>query len=126
MDLENLTLTTQPFKTLKLFALVAVQYLKRSILYILTRGGWLMLFCTVLLASGLLLMAVDGPHEKVFGIPSVNANYFIPLFFVVYYWFSMPTNINVWKLHLLSLLMALEIHHHLVVTFTLPMVSHMV
>ncbi|XP_058073715.1 vacuole membrane protein KMS1 isoform X2 [Magnolia sinica] len=64
LDLENLTLTTQPFKTLKLFTLAIVQYLKQSILYVLTRGGWLMLFCTVAVASGLLLIAVDGPHEK--------------------------------------------------------------
>lgn len=64
-DLENLTLTTQPFKTLKLFVLAIALYIKRSILYILAKGGWLMLISTVFLALGILLLTIDGPHEKV-------------------------------------------------------------
>ncbi|KAF3457159.1 hypothetical protein FNV43_RR01816 [Rhamnella rubrinervis] len=63
-DLENLTLTTQPFKTLKFFILAVAQYIKRSILYILAKGGWFMLLSTVLLALGILLLTIEGPHEK--------------------------------------------------------------
>ncbi|XP_031272109.1 vacuole membrane protein KMS1 [Pistacia vera] len=63
-ELENLTLTTQPFKTFKYFILAVVQYLKRSILYLLAKGGWLMLLSTVVVAVGVLLVTVDGSHEK--------------------------------------------------------------
>ncbi|PON80110.1 SNARE associated Golgi protein [Parasponia andersonii] len=63
-DLENLTLSTQPFKTLKLFVLAVLQYIRRSISYLLAKGGWLMLLSTVALAIGILLMTIDGPHEK--------------------------------------------------------------
>ena len=64
-DLENLTLATQPFKTLKLFILAVLQYIMRSASYLLAKGGWLMLLSTVALALGILLMTIDGPHEKV-------------------------------------------------------------
>lgn len=64
-ELENLTLTAQPFKTIKFFILGVIQYLKRSILYLLAKGGWLMLSCTVVAALGILLVTIDGPHEKV-------------------------------------------------------------
>ncbi|KAK0608776.1 hypothetical protein LWI29_035887 [Acer saccharum] len=63
-ELENLSLTTQPLKTLKFFAFAVVQYLKRSTLYLLAKGGWLMLLSTVVGTLGVLLMTIDGPHEK--------------------------------------------------------------
>ncbi|KAL5785511.1 hypothetical protein ACOSQ2_007903 [Xanthoceras sorbifolium] len=63
-ELENLSLTTQPIKTLKFFVIAVVQYLKRSTLYLLAKGGWLMLLSTVVGALGVLLMTIDGPHEK--------------------------------------------------------------
>ncbi|KAF8388023.1 hypothetical protein HHK36_026689 [Tetracentron sinense] len=63
-ELENLTLTTQPLKTLWLFILATIQYLKRSILYLLGIGGWLMLLCTLVVTLGIFLMTIDGPHEK--------------------------------------------------------------
>ncbi|KAK9287603.1 hypothetical protein L1049_016038 [Liquidambar formosana] len=63
-ELENLTLTTQPFKTFKFFSLAIVQYFKRSVSYLLEKGGWLMLLSTVILALGILVMTIDGPHEK--------------------------------------------------------------
>lgn len=63
-ELENLTLTTQPFKTLKFFILAMVQYIKRSISYLLARGGWLLLLSAVVASSGFLLISIDGPHEK--------------------------------------------------------------
>ncbi|KAF8401690.1 hypothetical protein HHK36_012636 [Tetracentron sinense] len=62
-DLENLTFRRQPGKTLRLFALATARYLKRSI-YILAKGGWLMLLSTLIVAFGIVLMIIDGPHEK--------------------------------------------------------------
>ncbi|KAJ6897520.1 vacuole membrane protein KMS1-like isoform X1 [Populus alba x Populus x berolinensis] len=63
-ELENLTMTGQPFKTLKFFVLAMVQYCKRSVFYLLARGGWLMLLSTVVAAVGIVLVTIDGPHEK--------------------------------------------------------------
>ncbi|KAL5541597.1 hypothetical protein UlMin_009307 [Ulmus minor] len=63
-DLDNLTLATQPFKTFKFFVLALVKYIKRSVSYLLAKGGWFMLLSTVALAIGVLLMTIDGPHEK--------------------------------------------------------------
>ncbi|KAG2721775.1 hypothetical protein I3760_02G096800 [Carya illinoinensis] len=63
-EVENLTLSAQPIKTLKFFILAIVQYVKRSLLYLLAKGGWLMLLSTVAVAIGILVIAIDGPHEK--------------------------------------------------------------
>ncbi|XP_022762065.1 vacuole membrane protein KMS1-like isoform X3 [Durio zibethinus] len=64
LELENLTLTTQPFKTLRLFIQAIFQYFKQSVLYLLARGGWLMLLSTLIAALGILLVTIEGPHEK--------------------------------------------------------------
>ncbi|XP_039060820.1 vacuole membrane protein KMS1-like [Hibiscus syriacus] len=64
LELENLTLTTQPFKTLKVFTLAILQYFTRSVSYLLEKGGWLMLSSTLIAVLGILLMTVEGPHEK--------------------------------------------------------------
>ncbi|KVI01610.1 hypothetical protein Ccrd_020115 [Cynara cardunculus var. scolymus] len=63
-ELENLTLTSQPFKTLKLFTVAIVEYIRRSLIYLLRHGGWLMLLVTVTVAGGVLLLSIDGPHGK--------------------------------------------------------------
>ncbi|KAI8009752.1 Vacuole membrane protein KMS1 [Camellia lanceoleosa] len=63
-ELEKLTLTAQPVKTFKFFILAVIQYLKRSILYLLAHGGWLMVLCTIVVLVGILLFTIDGPHEK--------------------------------------------------------------
>ncbi|KAH8495797.1 hypothetical protein Peur_055502 [Populus x canadensis] len=63
-ELENLTMTGQPFKTLKFFVLAMVQYCKRSVFYLLAKGGWLMLLSTAVAAVGIVLVTIDGPHEK--------------------------------------------------------------
>ncbi|KAL0393081.1 UNVERIFIED_CONTAM: Vacuole membrane protein KMS1, partial [Sesamum radiatum] len=63
-ELENLTLTSQPFKTLKLFILAVTRYLSRSVAYLLSHRGWLMLLSTIVAIAGVLLVTVDGPHEK--------------------------------------------------------------
>ncbi|XVF38192.1 hypothetical protein REPUB_Repub20aG0078700 [Reevesia pubescens] len=63
-ELENLTLATQPFKTLRLFILAIFQYLKLSVLYLLAKGGWFILLSTLIAALGILLVTIEGPHEK--------------------------------------------------------------
>ncbi|KAI4317796.1 hypothetical protein L6164_025637 [Bauhinia variegata] len=63
-ELENLTLTTQPFKTLKLFTLAIIQYMKRTISYLLAKGGWLVLSGAAVGAFGVVIMTIEGPHEK--------------------------------------------------------------
>ncbi|XP_022864360.1 vacuole membrane protein KMS1-like isoform X2 [Olea europaea var. sylvestris] len=63
-ELEKLTLIAQPVKTLKFFILAVVKYLRRSVAYILSHGGWIMLFSTIIAIAGLLLSTIDGPHEK--------------------------------------------------------------
>eukprot|EP00268_Persea_americana_P054906 TRINITY_DN633_c1_g1_i6.p1 TRINITY_DN633_c1_g1~~TRINITY_DN633_c1_g1_i6.p1 ORF type:complete len:444 (-),score=54.58 TRINITY_DN633_c1_g1_i6:511-1842(-) len=64
LELENLTLTTQPLKTVKNFILATAQCLKRPIVYVLRTGGLFMLLSTIALAFGILLMIVDGPYQK--------------------------------------------------------------
>ncbi|WOL16919.1 hypothetical protein Cni_G25707 [Canna indica] len=64
MDLQNLTLITQPFKTLQFFILATLQYLRRSLIYIVTRGGFLLILTTLVLSIGLFLTNADGFHEK--------------------------------------------------------------
>ncbi|KAK7251166.1 hypothetical protein RIF29_34121 [Crotalaria pallida] len=67
LELDNLTLTTLPFKTLKFFTLVVIQYIKKTTLYLLLRGGWLMLFSVAIGTLGIVLMTFDGPLEKHLG-----------------------------------------------------------
>lgn len=64
LDVENLTLTTQPFRTLLLFTFATVQYLKQSLLYVLGKGGWFMVLSILLVGFGFVLLTVDGAHEK--------------------------------------------------------------
>ncbi|CAK8539157.1 unnamed protein product [Lathyrus sativus] len=64
MELENLTLTTQPFKTLKYSTLAVIQYIKKTMLYLLAKGGWLLLFSVVVGTLGVVLMAQGCLHEK--------------------------------------------------------------
>ncbi|KAK1414717.1 hypothetical protein QVD17_30467 [Tagetes erecta] len=63
-ELEKLTLTAQPLKTLKLFSLVILQHVNRSVVYIFTHGFLLMLLIAVVLAVGVLLVTDEGPHTK--------------------------------------------------------------
>ncbi|KAF6162786.1 hypothetical protein GIB67_029055 [Kingdonia uniflora] len=64
IELEGLTLTTQPFRTLKLFALATARYFKQSISYLFSKGGWILISTALLVALSVLLITVDGPHEK--------------------------------------------------------------
>ncbi|XP_047317492.1 vacuole membrane protein KMS1 [Impatiens glandulifera] len=63
-DLENLTLTTQPLKTLKYFCLAIMSYVEKSVVYILAHGGWLLLLSIPVLILAIFLLTVNGPHEK--------------------------------------------------------------
>ncbi|OIT31342.1 PREDICTED: vacuole membrane protein KMS1 [Nicotiana attenuata] len=62
-DLENLNLLTQPFRTLKLFSMAMMQYLRKSIAYLLSHR-WCMLFSTIAVLALILLVTTDGPHVK--------------------------------------------------------------
>ncbi|XP_072952148.1 vacuole membrane protein KMS1-like isoform X1 [Typha angustifolia] len=64
LDLENLTLMTQPCKTLQLFIFATVQYLRRSFLYVLRKGGYFRTIVILTILTGFLLMNTPGPHEK--------------------------------------------------------------
>ncbi|KAG6537152.1 vacuole membrane protein KMS1-like [Zingiber officinale] len=64
MNLQNLTLTTQPFRTLQLFILATLQYLRRSLVCIITRGGVLLFLIIPLLAIGLLFTNDYDPQGK--------------------------------------------------------------
>ncbi|KAJ3698849.1 hypothetical protein LUZ61_002554 [Rhynchospora tenuis] len=61
---ENLTLMKQPIKTIRLFTIATVDYLKKLILYILKSGGRVALFFFLIAIVCILLIIVDGPHEK--------------------------------------------------------------
>ncbi|KAL5182176.1 Vacuole membrane protein KMS1 [Glycine soja] len=63
-ELENLTLTSQPFKTLKFFTLAVIQYIKKTSLYLLAKGGWVMLFSVAVGTLGIVLMTLGCLHEK--------------------------------------------------------------
>ncbi|WOL20377.1 vacuole membrane protein KMS1-like isoform X2 [Canna indica] len=63
-DLQNLTLTTQPLTTLRLFIFAILQYLRQSLIYVLKKGGWLMALTMLVMSLGLFLVNGDGSHEK--------------------------------------------------------------
>ncbi|KAJ0581068.1 hypothetical protein HanRHA438_Chr04g0176291 [Helianthus annuus] len=63
-ELEKLTLTSQPFKTLKFFTLAILQHVNRSAVYIVTHGFLLMLLIVAVMGVGALLVTDDGPHTK--------------------------------------------------------------
>ncbi|KAK9664784.1 hypothetical protein RND81_14G068000 [Saponaria officinalis] len=65
-ELESLTLTTQPFRTLKFFLSAIYDYLKRSVGYLLAKGGWLLVLGTLVAACGVFLATIEGSHEKHF------------------------------------------------------------
>ncbi|XP_062207068.1 vacuole membrane protein KMS1-like isoform X3 [Phragmites australis] len=64
MDLENLTLTKQPLRTLHFFMLAMLRYLKRLATYILSKGGLFVLLILLVVAPGILLFVSDDLHKK--------------------------------------------------------------
>jgi hypothetical protein len=65
MDLENLTLTKQPLRTLHFFMLAMLRYLKRFVSSIQSKGGLLVLLVVLVVAPGTILFASDGLNKKV-------------------------------------------------------------
>lgn len=63
-ELDKLTLTLQPFKTLKFFTLAILQHISRSVLYIFAHGFLLMILTAAIVVVGVLLVTDDGPHKK--------------------------------------------------------------
>lgn len=55
MEVENLTLTKHPFRTLNFFMLAMLQYLKRLGTYILSKGALFVLLIVLVVAPGLFL-----------------------------------------------------------------------
>lgn len=68
-DLEKLRLTTQPFKTLKLFILAITQSLKGWASYVTTKGGLLMLLSVGATVLATWLSVIDVSYEKVVYFP---------------------------------------------------------
>lgn len=65
-ELDNLTLTNQPCRTLKFFVFAVNDYLKQSVGYLLAKGGWVLVLSTLLVTAGALLATIEGSHEKHF------------------------------------------------------------
>uniref|UniRef100_A0A7C9ACS1 Vacuole membrane protein KMS1 n=1 Tax=Opuntia streptacantha TaxID=393608 RepID=A0A7C9ACS1_OPUST len=63
-ELENLTLTSQPCRTLKFFIFAINDYVKQSLAYLLAKGGWLLVLSTLIVTCGVLLATIEGSHEK--------------------------------------------------------------
>ncbi|KAH6769886.1 SNARE associated Golgi protein family [Perilla frutescens var. hirtella] len=63
-EFENLTLTAQPFKTLKFFIFAVRQYIRKSAAYLLSHGRWFIPLSAIVAAVATLLVTVDGPHGK--------------------------------------------------------------
>ncbi|XP_074292232.1 vacuole membrane protein KMS1-like [Silene latifolia] len=65
-ELECLTLTTQPFRTFKLFVFAIYDYVKQSVRYLLGKGGWLLVLGILVAIGGVFLATIEGSHEKHF------------------------------------------------------------
>ncbi|XP_039143721.1 vacuole membrane protein KMS1-like [Dioscorea cayenensis subsp. rotundata] len=64
LELQNLTLTTQPFRTLQLFIFSTLIHLKRSFLYVLMKGSRFMLLSMLIVGFIVLFMTTNGSREK--------------------------------------------------------------
>ncbi|TVU38341.1 hypothetical protein EJB05_11710 [Eragrostis curvula] len=63
-DLEKLTLTSQPLKTLAFFVLAIAQSLGRTCSSVLKKGARLKIMVLLVVATWVFLLFTDGPHEK--------------------------------------------------------------
>nr|GEW94352.1 vacuole membrane protein KMS1 [Tanacetum cinerariifolium] len=63
-ELEKLTLTSQPFTTLKFFISAILQHISRSLVYICAHGCLLILLIAAIVVVGVFLVTDDGPHTK--------------------------------------------------------------
>ena len=65
LELESLTLTSQPFKTIALFVLAVGQSIRSTCSCVLKEGARLKFLVLLVVTTWVLLLVVDGPHEKV-------------------------------------------------------------
>nr|GMD95100.1 vacuole membrane protein KMS1-like [Ipomoea batatas] len=63
-EIADLTLMTQPFKTLKLFVMAVLEWLRQSLAYLLSHAVWFVLLSCVAVLSGMLLLTTDSANEK--------------------------------------------------------------
>ncbi|KAK6233111.1 hypothetical protein SCA6_003184 [Theobroma cacao] len=61
-ELENLTLTTQPLRTLKLFVFAVIQWIHQTIRH---RAGWFIFSSTLAGSIGILVMTIGRHHEMI-------------------------------------------------------------
>ncbi|XP_062187254.1 vacuole membrane protein KMS1-like [Phragmites australis] len=64
VDLERLTLTSRPFKTLEFFVLAIAQSLGRTCSCVLKKGARLKIVVLLVVSTWVLLLFTDGPHER--------------------------------------------------------------
>ncbi|KAM0898670.1 hypothetical protein ACQ4PT_021825 [Festuca glaucescens] len=64
LELESLTLTSQPFKTLALFVLAIGQSIRSTCSCVLKEGARLKFLVLLVVTTWVLLLVIDGPHEK--------------------------------------------------------------
>lgn len=64
LELESLTLTSQPFKTLALFVLAIGQSIRSTCSCVLKGGARLKFLVLLVVTTWVLLLVIDGPHEK--------------------------------------------------------------
>jgi hypothetical protein len=65
LELENLTLTKHPFRTLHFFMLAMLQYLQRLATYIMSKGALFLVLIVLVVIPGVTLLVTDGLHKKV-------------------------------------------------------------
>ncbi|XP_015695379.1 vacuole membrane protein KMS1-like [Oryza brachyantha] len=64
IDLERLTLTSQPFRTFALFALAIGESIKSTCVCVLKESARLKFLVFLVVSAWVMLLVTDGPHEK--------------------------------------------------------------
>ncbi|TVU01835.1 hypothetical protein EJB05_05740 [Eragrostis curvula] len=93
MDLENLTITKQPLRTLHFFMLAMLRYLKRFATYIHSKGVWLVLLIVLVVAPAITLFVSDGLHKK-------HVQEFLNYAKFVLWWVSLGSGLHTFVLYL--------------------------
>uniref|UniRef100_M8CAG7 Vacuole membrane protein 1 n=1 Tax=Aegilops tauschii TaxID=37682 RepID=M8CAG7_AEGTA len=93
LELENLTLTKHPFRTLHFFNLAMLQYLKRSAAYILSKRALFVLLTVMVVIPGVALLVTDGLHKK-------HVQEFLNYARFVLWWVSLGSGLHTFVLYL--------------------------
>ncbi|EMS49094.1 hypothetical protein TRIUR3_14258 [Triticum urartu] len=93
LELENLTLTKHPFRTLHFFNLAMLQYLKRSVAYILSKRALFVLLIVMVVIPGVALLVTDGLHKK-------HVQEFLNYARFVLWWVSLGSGLHTFVLYL--------------------------